>query len=91
MISTAPTMNSSDTIECCRLSHIRCFRFGQHLRLIYQREVERLNSFHPSLDFKAFITVNHNILCEKLNYYGLRGNVNRLIQSYLANRKQCFN
>ena len=37
---------------------------------------------------KAFDTVNHNILCEKLNYYGLRGNVNRLIQSYLANRKQ---
>ena len=37
---------------------------------------------------KAFDTVNHNILCEKLNYYGLRGNVNKLIQSYLGNRKQ---
>ena len=37
---------------------------------------------------KAFDTVNQNILCENLNYYGLRGNVNRLIQSYLANRKQ---
>ena len=37
---------------------------------------------------KAFDTVNHQILCEKLNYYGLRGNVNRLIQSYLSNRKQ---
>ena len=41
---------------------------------------------------KAFDTVNHKILCEKLNYYGLRGNVNKLIQSYLADRKQlCFN
>ena len=37
---------------------------------------------------KAFDTVNHQILCEKLNNYGLRGNVNKLIQSYLANRKQ---
>ena len=37
---------------------------------------------------KAFDTVNHEILCEKLNYYGLRGNVNKLIQSYLTNRKQ---
>ena len=30
---------------------------------------------------KAFDTVNHKILCEKLNYYGLCGNVNKLIQS----------
>ena len=26
--------------------------------------------------------------CEKLNHYGVRGNVNKLIKSYLANRKQ---
>ena len=37
---------------------------------------------------KAFDTVNHNILCEKLNFYGLRGKVNNLISSYLDNRKQ---
>ena len=28
------------------------------------------------------------ILCDKLKYYGLRGNVNNLVQSYLSNRKQ---
>ena len=28
------------------------------------------------------------IFYDELNYYGLRGNVNRLIQFYLANRKQ---
>ena len=37
---------------------------------------------------KAFNTVNHEILCDKLNYYGLRGNVNCLIRSYLSDRKQ---
>ena len=37
---------------------------------------------------KAFDTVDHKILCEKLNHYGLRGNINKLIHSYLTNRKQ---
>ena len=37
---------------------------------------------------KAFDTVNHKILCDKLNYYGLRGNINKLILSYLSYRKQ---
>ena len=31
---------------------------------------------------KAFDTVNHKILCDKLDFYGLRGNVNKLLQSY---------
>ena len=37
---------------------------------------------------KAFDTVNHKILCEKLNYYGLRGRSNQLLSSYLENCKQ---
>ena len=37
---------------------------------------------------KAFDTVNHELLCEKMEFYGFRGNTNRLIQSYLNNRKQ---
>ena len=37
---------------------------------------------------KMFDTVKHNILCEKLPYYGFRGKIEVLIKSYLSNRKQ---
>ena len=37
---------------------------------------------------KAFDTVNHNILIQKLYYYGIRGIANDWFLSYLSNRKQ---
>ena len=37
---------------------------------------------------KAFDTINHEILCDKLNYCGLRGKINQLIKSFLSNREQ---
>ena len=37
---------------------------------------------------KAFVTVNHQILCDKLAYYGFRGKSLNLIKSFLNNRKQ---
>ena len=37
---------------------------------------------------KAFDTVNHKILCDKLNYYGFKGTSNDLISSFLSGRKQ---
>ena len=37
---------------------------------------------------KAFDTVNHKILLEKLKHAGIRGRPNKLIESYLTNRFQ---
>ena len=37
---------------------------------------------------KAFDTIDHQQLVQKLNYYGIRGTANNLISSYLSNRTQ---
>ena len=38
--------------------------------------------------FKAFDTVNHNILLQKLDFYGTRGLCNDCFREYLAERQQ---
>ena len=38
---------------------------------------------------KAFDTVDHQILIQKLDHYGFQGNELDFIESYLENRQQC--
>ena len=60
--------------------------FTEHIRSLLDKG-EYVCGIFVDLE-KAFDTVHHDILCKKLEFYGLRGNVNKLIKSYLSNRKQ---
>jgi hypothetical protein len=39
---------------------------------------------------KAYGTLNHKVLLEKLSFYGIRGITNLWFKSYLTNRRQCI-
>ena len=56
---------------------------------IYNSINKREPSIATFIDFsKAFDTVNHTILDSKLSKLGIKGNLLKLIQNYLSNRKQ---
>ena len=70
----------------CSTEHAIIDLYSKIVSSIDQRE----KSCCIFLDFaKAFDTVNHNILLQKLEYYGVRGVCLDWFKSYLENRKQC--
>ena len=57
--------------------------------LIYTSLEDKQFSIAIFIDLsKAFDTVNHDILLEKLYFYGIRGQVYTWFKSYLSNRSQ---
>ena len=60
--------------------------------LCYEALNDKKSTISVYLDFsKAFDTINHQLLCAKLDHYGFRGSINNWFKSYLNNRKQYVN
>lgn len=56
---------------------------------LYKSIDKNMHTLGIFIDFsKAFDTINHKILCSKLEHYGVQGNMLSLISNYLSNRHQ---
>ena len=73
------------------------FRSGHSTELaaleLTDRIISALDNHNTPLNIfldlsKAFDTLDHTILSDKLLYYGIRGTAYNLLRSYLANREQ---
>jgi len=73
------------------------FRKGKSIDTAVQSYIERIQKALDKQVYtigifidlsKAYDVLNHNLLLEKLSYYGIRGSTNSWFRSYLFRRKQ---
>ena len=73
-----------------RKNHSTTYLMFDLMDEIYQ---SKSKSYKPGIIFldikKAFDTVNHDILIQKLSYYGIGGTVLKWFKNFLVNRHQC--
>ena len=72
-----------------RSKHTTMFPLIDVLTACYENINDKKYSSIIALDIKkAFDCVNHEVLLQKLDHYGFRGTSQKLLRSYLSNRRQ---
>ena len=92
----------SSFVNASGILYDRQYGFRKKRTTIIQAVLDRVTNLYDNISknklsslvavdlTKAFDTVNHKILLEKLDYYGSRGICNDLVKSYLSNRQKVY-
>ena len=70
------------TLQCSRILR------GRNLVYVLVQLVNNIASTMDNRESKAFDTIDHHILLNKLDHYGIRGHSFNRVSSNLTNRKQ---
>ena len=72
-----------------RKNHSTSHAVNYSIKIIEESTKKKIHVLGIFIDLsKAFDTIDHKTLLTKLDRYGIRGNANSLIESYLSNRTQ---